>query len=82
MLGQSAADLRQKREALQAEIKENTRRLGDTRRNKEAALVQVALLQKQIRNREELIATLQQEIEQTECSIGRTNEVVLALSED
>ncbi|MEL6656599.1 MAG: peptidoglycan DD-metalloendopeptidase family protein [Bacteroidota bacterium] len=82
MLGQSAADLRQKREALQAEIKENTRRLGDTRRNKEAALVQVALLQKQIRNREELIATLQQEIEQTESSIGRTNEVVLALSED
>ncbi|MEL7247828.1 MAG: peptidoglycan DD-metalloendopeptidase family protein [Bacteroidota bacterium] len=82
LLGQSAADLRQKREALQAEIKENTRRLGDTRRNKEAALVQVALLQKQIRNREELISTLQQEIEQTESSIGRTNEVVLALSED
>ncbi len=67
---------------MQAEIKENTRRLGDTRRNKEAALVQVALLQKQIRNREELISTLQQEIAQTESSIGRTNEVVQALSED
>ena len=79
---QSADDLRQKREALQAEIKENTRRLGDTRRNKEAALVQVALLQKQIRNREELILTLQQEINQTESSIGRTTEVVTALSED
>ena len=79
---QSADDLRQKREALQAEIKENTRRLGDPRRNKEAALVQVALLQKQIRNREELILTLQQEIDQTEGSIQRTTEVVGALSED
>lgn len=79
---QSADELRQKREALQAEIKESTRRLGDTRRNKEAALVQVALLQKQIRNREELILTLQQEINQTESSIRRTNEVVTALSED
>ena len=82
LCSQSADDLRQKREALQAEIKENTRRLGDTRRNKEAALVQVALLQKQIRNREELILTLQQEIDQTEGSIQRTNEVVGALSED
>lgn len=80
--GQSASELRQKREALQAEIKESTRRLGDTRRNKEAALVQVALLQKQIRNREELILTLQQEVQQTESSITRTNEVVLALSDD
>ena len=82
MWGQSTNELRQKREALQAEIKENTRRLGDTRRNKEAALVQVALLQKQIRNREELILTLQQEVQQTENSISRTNEVVLALSDD
>ena len=82
LCSQSADDLRQKREALQAEIKENTRRLGDTRRNKEAALVQVALLQKQIRNREELILTLQQEIDQTEGSIQRTTEVVGALSED
>ena len=82
LCSQSADDLRQKREALQAEIKENPRRLGDTRRNKEAALVQVALLQKQIRNREELILTLQQEIDQTEGSIQRTNEVVGALSED
>ena len=82
LCSQSADDLRQKREALQAEIKENPRRLGDTRRNKEAALVQVALLQKQIRNREELILTLQQEIDQTEGSIQRTTEVVGALSED
>lgn len=60
----------------------NTRRLGDTRRNKEAALVQVTLLQKQIRNREDLLQTLQQEIDQTESSISRTSEVVQALSED
>lgn len=44
--------------------------------------MQVTLLQKQIRNREELILTLQQEVRQTENSISRTNEVVVALSDD
>jgi septal ring factor EnvC (AmiA/AmiB activator) len=65
-----------------AEINANNRRLGDTRRNKAATVEQLTLLQRQIGKREELISTLQQEISYTDASILRTNEVVVALSED
>jgi septal ring factor EnvC (AmiA/AmiB activator) len=65
-----------------AEINANNRRLGDTRRNKAATVEQLALLQQQVRKREELITTLQQEISYTDASIVRTNEVVFALNED
>ncbi|PSR13985.1 MAG: hypothetical protein DA408_08095 [Bacteroidetes bacterium] len=79
---QSASDLKSKREQLLAEIKANTRRLTNTRRDQAATLEQLALLQQQIRNREQLIVTLQQEIGQTDANILRTTEVVGALSED
>lgn len=80
--GQSADALKDKRAALMAEINANNRRLGDTRRNKAATVEQLALLQQQVRKREELILTLQQEITYTDASIVRTNEVVFALNED
>lgn len=82
LLGQSSAELKARREQLLEDIKNNTSRLNDTRRNKAAAIEQIALIQKQISNREELISTLQAEITHMESSIERSNEVVLALKED
>lgn len=80
--GQSADELKERREALLEEIQANNRRLTDTRKNKAATLEQITLLQSQIRNREELVATLQSEIAFTENSINRTVEVIDALTFD
>ena len=79
---QSSADLKAKREQLLEDIQENNRRLGTTRRNKAATIEQLAIIQAQIRNRQELIATLQSEINLTDASIRRSTEVVAALGED
>lgn len=79
---QSTEELKNKRAELMAEINNNNRRLKDTRRNKAATVEQLALLQQQVRKRQELIATLEKEISYTDESISRTGEVVLALSED
>lgn len=80
--GQSSAELKAKRQQLLEEIKANTQQLNSTRRDKAAAVQQLAILQNQIRAREELITTLQQEIAQTDASINRATEVVEALSDD
>ena len=79
---QSSADLKAKREQLLEDIQENNRRLGTTRRNKAATIEQLAIIQAQIRNRQELIETLQSEINLTNASISRSTEVVAALGED
>ncbi|MEZ4985574.1 MAG: peptidoglycan DD-metalloendopeptidase family protein [Saprospiraceae bacterium] len=79
---QTSDELKDKRARLLTEIKTNTRRLGETRKNKEEALVQLAILQDQIQKREELIATVQQEIANTNANIDRTAEVVTQLGED
>jgi len=79
---QSSADLKVKREQLLEDIQANNRRLSTTRRNKAATVEQLAIIQSQIRNREELITTLQAEINLTDASIGRSTEVVFALGED
>jgi len=79
---QSSAELKAKRQQLLEEIKANTQQLNSTRRDKAAAVQQLAILQNQIRAREELISTLQQEIAQTDASIARATEVVAALHDD
>ena len=79
---QSAAELKERRQELLEEIRQNNRRLTTTRQDKEATLGQLTLLQRQISNREELITTLQSEITFTDASIERTHEVIDALSED
>lgn len=79
---QSSADLKAKREQLLEDIQANNRRLNTTRRNKAATVEQLAIIQSQIRNREELITTLQSEINLTDASIERSTEVVFALGED
>jgi septal ring factor EnvC (AmiA/AmiB activator) len=79
---QSTEELKNKRAELMAEINTNNRRLKDTRRNKAATVEQLALLQQQVRKRQELIATLEKEISYTDQSISRTGEVVLALNGD
>ena len=82
LLSQSAAELKERRQELLEEIRQSNRRLTTTRKDKETTLEQLTLLQRQIRNREELITTLQSEIEFTDASINRTHEVIDALSED
>jgi septal ring factor EnvC (AmiA/AmiB activator) len=79
---QSAADLKAKREQLLAEIKENTGRLTNTRRNKAATIEQLAIIQEQIGKRQMLITTLQQEISFTDASIARSTDVAAALEGD
>ena len=81
-VAQSASDLKSKREQLLADIKANTRRLNTTPRDQAATLEQLTLFQQQIRNREQLIATLEQEIGHTDASITRTTEVVASLQAD
>lgn len=83
LFGQSSAeDLRQRRQQLMREIQANNERLATTQRDKEAALGRVTLLRNQIRNREELIANLQAEVDFLENGIHRTSEVIDALAED
>ncbi len=82
LLAQSAAQLKERRQELLEEIQQSNRRLTTTRRDKAATLEQITLLQRQIRNREELVSTLRSEINFTDASIDRTHEVIGALNED
>lgn len=82
MQAQTTQELKDRRAQLLSDIKANTRKLGDTRKNKEATLEQLAILQDQIRKREALSLTLQQEVANTAASIDRTAEVVELLNAD
>lgn len=79
---QTAQELKDRRAQLLSDIKANTRKLNDTRKDKEAALEQVTILRDQIRKREELGRTLQQEIANMAANIDRTTEVITLLNGD
>lgn len=79
---QSRKDLEDKRRKLIEEIDQTNTRLSATRKDKNAALQVFLTLQSQVKKREQLINTLQQEITFNEESIERTNEVLLALQDD
>lgn len=79
---QSRKDLEDKRRKLIEEIDQTNSRLSATRKDKNAALQVFLTLQSQVKKREQLINTLQQEIAFNEESIERTNEVLLALQDD
>jgi murein hydrolase activator len=79
---QSRKDLEDRRRSLIHEIDQTNSRLQETRKNKEAMLGVFLTLQGQVKRRQQLINTLHQEIDFTEASIQRTDEVVESLNDD
>ncbi len=75
-------DLESKRKKLLEEIDKTNQDLSKTRQIKSQALKAVVDLQKQVSRREEVINTLQNEIELTEESIERSNVVLVSLNSD
>lgn len=80
--GQNRKELEAKRKQLIQEIQQTTNRLQETQKNKAAALDRFVALQHQIGKRRQLIETLRDEVDFTEASILRTNEVIEALGDD
>lgn len=76
------SDLETRRKQLLADIKSTTKELSTTRKNKEKILERFLALQQQIKQREELIATLEEEIKLSETNIVRNKDVVSSLHED
>jgi len=80
--GQNREDLERKRERLLKEIQVTEAALNDTQKDKEATLEQYIALRTQIRNRQELIRTLEEELRQVDASIRRSEVVLAALQGD
>jgi septal ring factor EnvC (AmiA/AmiB activator) len=79
---QNRKELEARRKNLLQEIEQTSSMLKDTRQNQKATLNRYTTLQKQIGKRQELIATLREEIFLAEDQINRAREVVEALSVD
>ncbi len=82
VLAQSPGELRQKRQRLLRELEQTTQELDRTREQKSAAIEQIALLRRQIQQRQELISTIRKEIQLTDISIERTDAVINSLTVD
>jgi septal ring factor EnvC (AmiA/AmiB activator) len=80
--GQNREELERKRERLLQEIKATETALNNTKKDKEATLEQYIAIRTQIRNRQELVRTLEQELQQVDASIRRSEVVLLALQGD
>lgn len=80
--GQNRQELEQKRERLLREIKATEAALDHTQKDKEATLEQYIALRTQIRNRQELVKTLEEELRQVEAGIRRSEVVLAALEGD
>ncbi len=76
------SDLEQKKRALSAEIKNTSDMLRSTKKEAKSALSQLVILQSQIDKREELISTVQTEIDYTNESLKRSEEVIFSLERD
>ena len=79
---QSKADLEQKRESIQKEIKLIAKRLQQVKVDKKEALENYLTLQRQIQKRSQLISTLGKEDELLEKRIARTNDGIFSLERD
>jgi len=79
---QSRSELERRRKALLEDIERTNRELSSTQKNRQTALARYLTLQNQIRNREQLMLTLDQEIEYMTNSIERANIAVEALDQD
>ncbi|MEM1123164.1 MAG: peptidoglycan DD-metalloendopeptidase family protein [Bacteroidota bacterium] len=82
LFGQSRQDLTAKRQRLIAEIGQANKLLSITKKDKKNALSQYYALQRQIRQRQQLIETLEKEIALSDKSIERTQGAIEALQSD
>jgi septal ring factor EnvC (AmiA/AmiB activator) len=79
---QSRTQLEKRRKALLEEIERTNRELATTQKDRKNALARYLTLQNQVRNREQLMLTLDQEITYMTNSIERANIAVEALDAD
>lgn len=82
LTGQNRKELVDKRKRLMQEIQQTETLLHETQENKAAALDRYFALQNQIRRRQQLINTLQAEINYANESIDRSREVLESLRQD
>ncbi len=82
LTAQNRQDLTQKRQNLLKEINSAAKLLNATKQDKKAALDQYYTIQRQVEQREELIVTIQQEIEFFNQSLDRTTGAINDLQED
>lgn len=80
--GQSRERLETKRKSLLKEIRSTSRLLQQTSKNRMAALDRYRTLEQQINKRQELVETLQAELEYAVESLERTSNVVFSLEDD
>ncbi|MEM9821085.1 MAG: peptidoglycan DD-metalloendopeptidase family protein [Bacteroidota bacterium] len=80
--GQSRKQLEQKRKRLIEEIRTTSQELKNTTKNKEVTLDRYLSLQSQIQKRQELIETLNNELDYAEENINRTSDVIFSLEQD
>ena len=78
----SRKELEDRRKQLIQEIKLTNRMLSKTQKSRQVTLDRYMALQRQIRAREALLATLRQELQYVEVKLDRTGEVILALESD
>lgn len=79
---QSRKELEDKRKKLLREIEQTSGLLRQTTKNKEATLTRYVTLQKQISQRQQLIETLQSEVQFLLENMERTTGVIIALTDD
>ena len=78
----SASDLRERRQQLIRDLSETNELLAATQEQRSAAIQRLNLLQRQIEQRRELIATLNEEIELNQVRSDRNLDVVVSLGDD
>ncbi|MEL6863021.1 MAG: hypothetical protein AAFP19_01320, partial [Bacteroidota bacterium] len=80
--GQKRKNLESKRQALINEIRLTTQLLNETTRSRSATLDRYMALRNQVAKREELIATLQEEMAYVDSNMVRTSQVIESLQTD
>lgn len=79
---QSRKELEDKRLKLVQEINQTNQKLQETQKNKAATLDRYIALRSQVKKRQQLVATMQEEITHADSAIARSELVMDALSED
>ena len=82
LFAQTAAELKSKRQRLQQELRQTNRQLKATRTRRGAAVGQADLLRQQIKQRRELLETLQEEVARSAIRIQRDSTVIASLTDD
>ncbi|MGK0387709.1 MAG: septal ring factor EnvC (AmiA/AmiB activator) [Maribacter sp.] len=82
MIGQNRKQLEEKRKGLLKDIKVTDQMLKETKKNKNLTYERYITIQEQIKARNELVKTIQQEVGSYDLSLERTADVIISLDED